>query len=56
MTADAYATAFMAMGIEAACLMAESIPEIAYYILYPGDTFFTYQKKYSERLQQMLKN
>ena len=34
MTADAYATAFMAMGIEAACQMAEKIPEIEYYLIY----------------------
>ena len=35
MTADAYATAFMAMGVEAACKMAENIPEIEYYLLLP---------------------
>ncbi|MDR1224581.1 MAG: FAD:protein FMN transferase [Tannerella sp.] len=34
MTADAYATAFMALGIEAACKMAEKIPEIEYYLIY----------------------
>ena len=34
MTADAYATAFMAMGIEAASQMAETIPEIHYYLIY----------------------
>ncbi|MDR3269136.1 MAG: FAD:protein FMN transferase [Tannerella sp.] len=41
MTADAYATAFMAMGVDAACRMAEDIPEIEYYIIYAGtgDTF-----------------
>jgi thiamine biosynthesis lipoprotein len=37
MTADAYATAFMAMGIEAACRMAEQIPEIDYYLIYSAD-------------------
>jgi len=37
MTADAYATAFMAMGLEAACRMAEQIPEIDYYIIYSAD-------------------
>jgi thiamine biosynthesis lipoprotein len=37
MSADAYATAFMAMGVEKACLMAEQIPEIAYFLYYLGD-------------------
>jgi thiamine biosynthesis lipoprotein len=37
MSADAYATAFMAMGVDEACRMAEQIPEIAYYIYYLGD-------------------
>ena len=37
MTADAYATAFMAMGVEAACRLAEQIPEIEYYIIYSGE-------------------
>jgi len=34
MTADAYATAFMVMGIDAACSMAAQIPQIEYYIIY----------------------
>ena len=34
MTADAYATAFMVMGVEAACKMAETIPEIHYFLIY----------------------
>jgi thiamine biosynthesis lipoprotein len=33
MTADAYATAFMAMGTEAACKLAENIPEIEYCLI-----------------------
>jgi len=33
MTADAYATAFMAMGIDRACRMADSIPEIDYFLI-----------------------
>jgi len=37
MTADAYATAFMAMGTDEACRMAEQVPEIEYYIYYLGD-------------------
>ena len=37
MTADAYATAFMVMGVEAASKMAENIPEIEYYLICPDD-------------------
>lgn len=55
MTADAYATAFMVMGIEAACQMAETIPEIDYFILYPSDSpLYPYQRKYSEGMKVML--
>lgn len=36
-TADAYATAFMALGTEAAVRMAPSVPEIDYFIIYAGD-------------------
>jgi thiamine biosynthesis lipoprotein len=55
MTADAYATAFMAMGIEAACQMAETIPEIEYLIIYPGDSpLHPYQKKYSPGFKTIL--
>lgn len=53
MTADAYATAFMAMGADAACRMAESIPEIAYYIICTGDGD-TYDIRYSDRMKPML--
>ena len=56
MTADAYATAFMVMGVEAACRMAESIPEIEYYLLYNDAFSYTYQKKYSPGIRQMLKS
>lgn len=38
MTADAYATAFMAMGLEKARSMADSIPEIEYYVIYTDDS------------------
>ena len=54
MTADAYATAFMAMGVEAACRMAESIPEIEYYIIYPSKTANTFQKKITPGMKSML--
>ena len=38
MTADAYATAFMAMGVEAACRMAETFQDIEYYVIYSDET------------------
>ena len=34
MTADAYATAFMALGLEKACALADSIPELSYYFIF----------------------
>ena len=37
MTADAYATAFMAMGLEKARQMADSLPEIEYYVIYADE-------------------
>jgi len=55
MTADAYATAFMSMGVEAACRMAETIPEIEYYIIYPGNSPYSYQKRVSKGMKAMLK-
>ena len=55
MTADAYATAFMVMGVEAACRMAEQIPEIEYYIIYSGDDGFT-RIKYSDGMSSKLVN
>ena len=55
MTADAYATTFMVMGIEDACRMAATIPEIEYYIIYPSVTPDTYQITYSTGMKTMLK-
>jgi thiamine biosynthesis lipoprotein len=55
MTADAYATAFMAMGVEAACRMAEQIREIDYYIIYSGQDGLT-QIKYSAGMASKLVN
>ena len=55
MTADAYATAFMVMGVDDACRMAEQIPEIAYYIIYTGDDGFT-RIKYSDGMLSKLAN
>ena len=37
MTADAYATAFMAMGVEAALRMAETLRDIEYYVIYSDE-------------------
>jgi thiamine biosynthesis lipoprotein len=53
MTADAYATAFMAMGADAACRMAEHIPGIAYYLICAGEDG-RYDVRYSERMKPML--
>ena len=36
MTADAYATTFMVLGVEKAKLLAQSIPQIEYFIIYAG--------------------
>ena len=38
MTTDAYATAFMAMGVEAALRMAETLRDIEYYVIYSDET------------------
>ena len=53
MTADAYATAFMAMGVEAGCRMAEQIPEIEYYLIYSGEDG-SMQIKYSKGMASKL--
>lgn len=53
MAADAYATAFMAMGVEKARIMAESIPEIEYYIIY-ADENGQHQIEYSKGMLQYL--
>jgi thiamine biosynthesis lipoprotein len=54
MTADAYATAFMAMGAEAACAMAAQIPDIDYYLILSDDGASSYQIRYSEGIKPML--
>ena len=53
MTADAYATAFMAMGVEAGIRMAEQIPEIEYYLIYSGNGG-SLQIKYSKGMASKL--
>lgn len=37
MTADAYATAFMTLGLDAACKLGDSIPGLAYYFVYSDE-------------------
>ncbi len=37
MTADAYATAFMTMGLEKACVLGDRIPDLAYYFVYSDE-------------------
>lgn len=52
-TADAYATAFMAMGLEKARQMADSIPGIEYYVIY-SDENGKHQVEYSEGMLPFL--
>nr|WP_129732743.1 FAD:protein FMN transferase [Parabacteroides goldsteinii] len=54
-TADAYATAFMAMGLEKARQAAKNIPDIEYYIIY-SDENGKHQIEYSEGMLQYLPN
>lgn len=53
MTADAYATAFMAMGLEGALTLAKQIAGIEYYIIY-ADSADQVQVEMSEGMQQMI--
>lgn len=53
MTADAYATAFMAMGLENARKMATSLPEIEYYVIYT-DEKGNHQIEYSQGMLPFL--
>ena len=53
MTADAYATTFMVLGVEKAKLLAQSIPKIEYFIIYAdnnGQQKVTYSKGMLEYL------
>lgn len=54
-TADAYATAFMAMGLEKARQAAKNIPDIEYYAIY-SDENGKHQIEYSEGMLQYLPN
>ena len=54
-TADAYATAFMAMGLEKARQAAKNIPDIEYYVIC-SDENGKHQIEYSEGMLQYLPN
>lgn len=53
MTADAYATAFMVMGLEKAVEAAKEIPGLHYYFIYEKEDG-TFGHKYSEGFEQFL--
>jgi thiamine biosynthesis lipoprotein len=53
MTADAYATAFMALGVDKALQMAGKIKEIEYYIIYADDEGI--KTIYSDAIKKRLK-
>ncbi len=55
MTADAYATAFMAMGMVDAVEMAKQIPEIEYFVIYSDDNGMR-QSTYSKGMIPYLPN
>ncbi|MEG2067768.1 MAG: FAD:protein FMN transferase, partial [Tannerellaceae bacterium] len=55
MTADAYATTFMALGTDSAKRLAESIPEIEYFIIY-ADHEGKHQVAYSKGMTRYLPN
>ena len=55
MTADAYATAFMVMGVDAATRMAATMPEIDYLIYYTDDSNFSTQEKISPGMRPILR-
>ncbi len=52
MTADAYATAFMAMGLEASIEIAESVPNLHYYFIFDSDNDGLFEIIYSEGFEQ----
>ncbi len=55
MTADAYATTFMVVGIDAACEMAKKIPGIEYYLICTDEETGQYKKICSDGIKAMLK-
>ena len=55
MTADAYATVFMVLGVEAAEEIAANAPEIEYFLIYDEDESGNFKTKYSEGMKPMLR-
>ena len=55
MTADAYATTFMVLGVEKAKLLAQSIPQIEYFIIY-ADNYGQQKVTYSKGMLEYLPN
>ncbi len=54
MTADAYATAFVAMGIDKSIEIANSIPDLYYYFIYENESDGSFAIKYSDGFEQFL--
>jgi thiamine biosynthesis lipoprotein len=55
MTADAYATAFMVMGLEKAREVKLSVPEIEYYVIYTDESG-NHKIEYSPGMKKFLKS
>jgi thiamine biosynthesis lipoprotein len=51
MTADGFATAFNALGLEKACRLADTLPELDYFFIYT-DEEENYRVKYSEGMEK----
>ncbi|WP_053826288.1 FAD:protein FMN transferase [Lascolabacillus massiliensis] len=56
MTADAYATAFMAMGIDKSIEVAKIVPGLHYYFIYDNETDGSFAVKHSEGFEQFFAN
>ncbi len=54
MTADAYATAFVSMGMEKSIEIAKEIPGLHYYFIYENDSDSSFAVKYSEGFEQFI--
>ncbi|MDR2149095.1 MAG: FAD:protein FMN transferase [Tannerella sp.] len=54
MTADAYATAFMALGVDGSLQMADKIKDLKYYIIYTGDEYGELRTMASEGLETLI--
>ena len=52
MTADAYATAFVAMGLEKSIEVAKEVPNIHYYFIYENESDGSFAVKYSNGFEQ----